>query len=67
MDVVEDLHRYGLPEWELAFLAGRTRSLLHAGVPLSLLLDLADPAGPDSSAVYAAEPADTAWLSRNAG
>ncbi len=45
-------------------LARRTHALLLAHVPLTLLADLADPAGPDSSAVYAAEPADAAWLNR---
>ncbi len=30
-------------------------ALLRAGVPLTLLLDLADPAGPDSVAILAAE------------
>ena len=56
-----------LPEWELAFLAGRTRSLLRAGVPLSLLVDLADASGPRSNAVYAAEHPDTGWLDRRVG
>lgn len=57
----------GLPEWEQAFLAGRARSLLRAGVPLSLLVDLADPSGPHSSAVYAAERADSSWATRRVG
>ena len=56
-----------LPKWEQVFLAARARSLLRAGVPLSLLVDLADPAGPDSSAVYAAERADTRRLGRRVG
>jgi hypothetical protein len=56
-----------LPEWELAFLAGRARSLLRAGVPLSLLVDLADQTGPRSRAVYAAEHPDTGWLDRRVG
>ena len=51
-----------LAEWELGLLAGRTRELLRAGVPLSLLVDLADQTGPRSCALYAAEPADTGWL-----
>jgi hypothetical protein len=38
--------------------------LLDSGVPLSLLLDLADPAGPDSRAINAVErpPGDPIWL-----
>jgi hypothetical protein len=31
-------------------------------VPLTLLMDLADPAGPDSRAVLATETADLSWL-----
>ena len=36
-------------------LVARTRALLAAGVPLSLLLDLGEPAGPRSAELYAAE------------
>jgi hypothetical protein len=38
--------------------------LLDSGVPLSLLLDLADPGGPDSIAINAVErpPGDPIWL-----
>lgn len=35
---------------------------LAAGVPLSLLADLADPAGPDSRLIYDTETADLSWL-----
>ena len=35
---------------------------LAARVPLTLLLDLADPAGPDSRHVLATEVADLSWL-----
>ena len=45
-------------------LVRRTQALLEAQVPLSLLLDLADPFGLDSSALYAAEPADAGWLTQ---
>ena len=38
----------------------RALSLLHAGVPLSLLLDLAMPV--HSADLYEEEPADTAWV-----
>jgi hypothetical protein len=38
--------------------------LLAHGVPITLLLDLADPAGPDSRAINAVErpPGDPIWL-----
>ena len=35
---------------------------LASGVPLTLLMDLADPAGPDSRTVLATEVADLGWL-----
>jgi hypothetical protein len=35
---------------------------LAAGVPLTLLLDLADPSGPDSRTNVATEVADLSWL-----
>ena len=35
---------------------------LGRGVPLTLLMDLADPSGPDSRAVLAPEVADLGWL-----
>jgi hypothetical protein len=38
----------------------RALSLMHAGVPLSLLLDLAMPV--HSADLYAEEPADTTWV-----
>lgn len=40
----------------------RVRSLLAAHVPLSLLLDLADPAGPQSRALLDAEAGAADWL-----
>ena len=43
-------------------LIDRTRALLEAHVPLSLLLDLADPAGPDSVGHFTEEPGDLSWL-----
>lgn len=43
-------------------LVRRTKTMLSDGVPLTLLLDLADPAGPDSARHFASEPADLAWL-----
>jgi hypothetical protein len=35
---------------------------LAARVPLTLLADLADPAGPDSRRILATETADLSWL-----
>jgi hypothetical protein len=35
---------------------------LSRGVPLTLLMDLADPAGPDSRTVLSTEVADLGWL-----
>ena len=43
-------------------LRGRTEALLAAHVPLTLLLDLADPFGPHSSDVFDAEPGSSDWL-----
>ena len=50
------------PQVDLPLLARRASSLLEAGVPLTLLIDLADPDGPRSRDVYATEPGDTDWL-----
>lgn len=35
---------------------------LARGIPLTLLADLADPAGPDSRHVFASEVADLGWI-----
>lgn len=35
---------------------------LARGIPVTLLMDLLDPAGPDSRAVLATETADLGWL-----
>ena len=40
----------------------RTQGLLAAHVPLSLLLDLAEPDGPDSAGCYVREGGDATWL-----
>lgn len=40
--------------------------MLAAHLPLSLLLDLADPAGPQSGDLLMAEAGDAGWLSRPA-
>ena len=34
---------------------------LKDGIPLSLVLDLLEVDGPDTSRIYAQEPADTSW------
>jgi hypothetical protein len=47
---------------DVAVLVRRTEALLRAGVPLSLLLDLADDAGPHSHTRYTAEGGDAGWL-----
>lgn len=52
--------RAGLPD--LPELRRRTSDLLHSHVPLTLLLDLADPCGPDSAGRYREEAGDTSWL-----
>ena len=52
----------GEPRLDDEQLVDRTRALLQAHVPLSLLLDLADPAGPDSAGHFVGEPADLSWL-----
>jgi len=43
--------------------ADRTCALLAAHVPISLLLDLADPGGPHSRELLADEPGSADWLS----
>jgi len=52
----------GGPDARRDRLVHRTKTMLRDGVPLTLLLDLADPAGPDSARHFASEPADLAWL-----
>lgn len=47
---------------DVTALVRRTEALLRAGVPLSLLLDLADDQGPRSRARYTDEGGDAAWL-----
>lgn len=43
-------------------LVRRTNDLLAAGVPLTLLMDLTDPAGPHSQALFTDEVGDLSWL-----
>ena len=52
------------PPLDVEPLVRRTEALLRAGIPLSLLLDLAEPGGPRSREVYATEPGDSEWLQR---
>lgn len=42
--------------------ADEVRRLLAAHVPLSLLMDLADPDGPPSGELFTAEPGSCDWL-----
>ncbi len=39
---------------------------LRAGIPLSLLMDLLDPVGPDSARRYVEESGDVTWVPRTA-
>ena len=50
------------PQVDLPLLARRASALLEAHVPLTLLIDLAEPTGPRSQDLYAAEVADVEWL-----
>lgn len=47
---------------DVAVLVRRTQSLLAAGVPLTLLLDLGEDAGPRSLQRYESEGGDARWL-----
>ncbi len=40
----------------------RSMDALHEHIPLALLIDMLDASGPDSTAIYEQEPADTAWV-----
>lgn len=47
---------------DVPVLVRRTCDLLQSRVPLTLLLDLAEPYGPDSVERFTAEGGDTAWI-----
>jgi len=47
---------------DVGVLVRRTTALLNAGVPLTLLLDLAEPLGPDSAGRFTSEGGDVTWL-----
>ena len=49
---------------EQDLLVARTSALLRAHIPLCLLLDIIDPAEPDSAGCFAREGADLDWLPR---
>jgi hypothetical protein len=49
-----------MPDPEL--LVARTYALLGSGIPLTLLLDLADPSGPHSAELWTDEIADLHWV-----
>ena len=36
---------------------------LSAGIPITLIVDMVDPEGPDSARIIREEPADTGWIS----
>ena len=57
-----DLPALDLPALDLPSMAARTEALLRSHVPLSLLLDLAEPRGPRSDVLYGVEAADLGWL-----
>jgi hypothetical protein len=57
----------GRSQVDLPLLARRASSLLEAGVPLTLLIDLSEPSGPRSHDVYASEAGDAAWLTATPG
>ena len=55
----------GVPAHHVVSVPGlvrRTHALLQARVPLVLLLDLAEPYGPDSVDRFTAEGGDTTWI-----
>ena len=53
---------FGPHNVDVPSLTRRTTALLQAGIPLTLLIDLSDPAGPHSQQVYAAEGGSANWL-----
>ena len=55
--VTPDAHVLDVP-----VLVRRTHDLLASGVPLTLLIDLADEAGPHSTHRYETEGGDADWL-----
>ena len=50
------------PALDVSVLVRRTQDLLASRVPLTLLIDLAEEAGPRSRQRYADEPAELDWL-----
>lgn len=52
------------PTGDTEKLVCRTNALLRDHIPLGLLLDLTDPAGPDSAGRFDSEKADLSWLRR---
>ena len=62
------LAAHGVPQprhaVDVSVLVRRTQELLAAGVPLTLLLDLAEPTGPHSAERFSAEQADLSWVPR---
>lgn len=56
-----DPHRFA----DVPALVERTSRLLRNGVPLTLLLDLAEEDGPRSAQHYTAEGGDVSWVRRS--
>ena len=55
----------GHPVADVPVLVERTSQLLRTGVPLTLLLDLAEEDGPHSAQHYASEGGDVSWVRRS--
>ena len=53
------------PPADIPTLVERTSELLRTGVPLTLLLDLAEEDGPRSAQHYASEGGDVSWVRRS--
>lgn len=53
------------PFADVPALVERTSELLRTGVPLTLLLDLAEEDGPRSAQHYASEGGDVSWVRRS--
>lgn len=63
---VDQTYSKARPTGDTEKLVRRTNALLRDHIPLGLLLDLTDPAGPDSAGRFGSEKADLSWL-RQAG
>ena len=64
---MQDLAQPARPDGRRRSPAQTPATLLAAHVPLSLLLDLADPTGPHSRELLTEEPGSADWLRRTPG